>query len=38
MAVVEKQVNVQCGIDSILMLIHTHIHNAANRAIEKNSW
>ena len=34
----EKQVNVQCGIGSILMLISSHIHNAANRAIAKNSW
>ena len=34
----EKQVNVQCGIGSISMLIFSHIHNAANRAIAKNSW
>ena len=38
MAVFEKQVNVQCGIGSISMLISSHIHNAANRAIAKNSW
>ena len=34
----EKQVNVQCGIGSISMLISSHIHNAANRAIANNSW
>ena len=34
----EKQVNVQCGIGSIAMLISSHIHNAANRAIANNSW
>ena len=34
----EKQVNVQCGIGSISMLIFSHIHNAANRAIAKTSW
>ena len=34
----EKQVNVQCGSGSISRLISTHIHNAANRAITKNSW
>ena len=38
MAVFEKQVNVQCGIGSISMLISSHIHNAANCAIAKNSW
>ena len=38
MTVFEKQVNVQCGIGSISMLIPSHIHNAANRAIAKNSW
>ena len=32
----EKQGNVQCGIGNILMLISSHIHNAANRAIAKN--
>ena len=34
----EKQLNVQYGIGSISMLISSHIHNAANRAIVKNSW
>ena len=38
----EKQANVQCVIGSISMLISSHIHNAANRAImqptSKNSW
>ena len=34
----EKQINVQCGIGSISMLIFPPIHNAANRAIAKNSW
>ena len=34
----ETQVNVQCGIGSILRLISSHIHNAVNRAIAKNSW
>ena len=34
----EKEVNVQCGIGSISMLIFSHIHNAANRAIAKTSW
>ena len=34
----KKQVNVQCGNDSIPMLISSHIHNAAIRAIAKNSW
>ena len=38
MAIYEKQVKVQCGIGSISMLISSHIHNAANRAIAKNSW
>ena len=38
MTVFEKQVNVQCGIGSISMLIPSHIHNAANRVIAKNSW
>ena len=38
MSVFEKQINVQCGIGSISMLISSHIHNAANRAIAKNSW
>ena len=34
----EKQANVQCVIGSISMLISSHIHNAANRTIAKNSW
>ena len=34
----EKQINVQCGIGSISMLIFPPIHNATNRAIAKNSW
>ena len=38
MAVFEKQVNVQCDIGSISMLLYSHIHNAANRAITKNCW
>ena len=38
MAVSEKQVIVQCGIGSISMLIFSHIYNAANSAIAKNSW
>ena len=38
MAAYQKQVNVQCGIGSISMLISSHIHNAANCAIAKNSW
>ena len=38
MAVFEKQVSVQCGIDSISMLPSSHIHNAANHAIAKISW
>ena len=38
MAVFEKQVNIQCGIGSISTLISSHIHNAANRTIAKNSW
>ena len=38
MAIYEKQVNVQCGIGSISMLISSHIHNAAKHAIGKNSW
>ena len=38
MAVSEKQVNVQYGICSISILISSHIHNAAKRAIAKNSW
>ena len=38
MAIYEKQVKVQCGIGSISMLISSHIHNAANCAIAKNSW
>ena len=33
----EKHVNVQCGIGSISMLISSYIHNAANRAIARNS-
>ena len=37
MIVFEKQVNTQCGIGSISMLISSHIHNAANCAIAKNS-
>ena len=38
MVVLEKQVNVQCGIGSTSMLISSHIHNAANCAIARNSW
>ena len=38
MSVFEKQVNVQCGIASISMLISSHIHNAANCVIAKNNW
>ena len=38
MEVFEKQVNFQCGFGSILMLISSHIHNAANCAIAKNCW
>ena len=38
MATFENEVNFQCGIGSISMLISSHIHNAANRAIVKNSW
>ena len=38
MAIFEKQVNVQCGISSISILISSHIHNAANCIIAKNSW
>ena len=38
MTVFEKQVKIQCGIGSISMLIYSHIHNAANCVIEKNSW
>ena len=34
----EKQVNVQCGIGSISILMSSHIHNAANCAIASNSW
>ena len=34
----EKQVNVQCGIGSISILMSSHIHNAANGAIANNSW
>ena len=34
----EKQVNVQHGIGGVSMLISSYIHNAANRAIAKNSW
>ena len=34
----EMQVNAHCGIGSISILISSHIHNAANRAIAKNSW
>ena len=33
----EKQVNVCCAIGNILMSITSHIHNAANHAIAKNS-
>ena len=33
----EKQVNIRCGIGSILMSITSHIHNAAKNAIAKNS-
>ena len=32
-----KQVNVRCGIGSFLMSITSHIHNADNHAIAKNS-
>ena len=38
MTVFEKQVDFQWGIGSISMLISSHIHNAAIRAIAKNSW
>ena len=38
MAVFEKQVNIQCGIGGILMLISSHIRNTAKRAIANNSW
>ena len=38
MVVLEKQVNVLCGIGSTPMLISSHIHNAANCSIAKNSW
>ena len=34
----EKQVNVQCGIGRTSMLISSHIHDAVNCAIAKNSW
>ena len=37
MAAFEKQVNLQCCTGSISMLISSHIHNAVNRAIAKNS-
>ena len=33
----EKQINVRCGIDSILMSLTSHIHDADNHAIGKNS-
>ena len=36
--VFKKKVNAQCGTGSISMLISSRIHNAANRAIAKNSW
>ena len=32
-----KQVNVRCGIDSLLKSITSRIHNAASHAITKNS-
>ena len=38
MAVFEKQVNVQCGIGSISMLISSHFHNAAYFAIAMKNW
>ena len=38
MAVFEKQVNFQCGIGSISILVVSHNHNAANCATAKNSW
>ena len=38
MTVFEKQVNFQCDIGSISMLISSYIHNAANLAIAKNIW
>ena len=38
MTVFEKEVNIQCGIGSILMLTSWHIHNATNCAMTKNSW
>ena len=38
MAIFEKQVNVYCGIGSILMLMSSKIHNAANCAIATSSW
>ena len=34
----KKQVNFQCGIDRISMLISSSSHSAANCAIAKNSW
>ena len=33
----EKQINVCCGIGSVSMSITSHIYNAANRSIAKNS-
>ena len=37
MIIFEKQVNVQCSIGNISMLISSHIHNAVNGAIAKDS-
>ena len=37
MAVFRKARNVRCGIGSIVMSITSHIHNAVNHAIAKNS-
>ena len=38
MTIFGKQVNVQCGIGSIPLLISSHIYNAAKFTIAKNSW
>ena len=38
MTVFEKQVNFQCDIGSIPMLISSYIHNAVNLAIAKSIW
>ena len=34
----EKQVNACCDIDNILISITSHIHNAPNHAVAKNSF